>query len=114
MIWINGYQMPSPQHLEITQTDTLGKCQVNSCGNIVRDMLGVKKRITLRYRHLKDEDAKRIYALSDTEANIMFRYPDMDGLREIACRVAGRHMTLFRVEDGKSLWQDAVITLEEV
>ena len=114
MIWINEVLLPAPQGLEVQLTDTLGKSQVNALGQIVRDVLGAKRRITLRYQHVKGQDAEKIAQVARYTENVDVIYPDMEGNVQLKCRLASMQHRLYHLSQDESWWTDCVLVLEEV
>ena len=114
MIVLNGQTLPSPKEMEISWQETQGSRQVNALGGIVRDVLGVKKRISLTYVHVGDQAAKQLSAAIDPLENMTFTYPDMDGEHTLLVMCRSLQSSLYHKDQDGCVWADVKIILEEV
>lgn len=114
MIVLNGQALPAPKEMDISWQEVTGSRQVNALGNIVRDVLGVKKRISLTYVHVKDQVAKQLSAAIDPMENMTFTYPDMGGENTITVMCQSLQSSLYHKDQDGCVWADVRVILEEV
>lgn len=114
MIVLNGQSLPAPKEMDISWQEATGSRQVNALGGIVRDVLGVKRRISLTYVHVKDETAKQLAAVIDPMENMTLVYPDMGGENTITVMCRSLQSSLYHRDENGCVWADVKMVLEEV
>lgn len=79
MIKINGVKMPTPKSFKVDIEDLDGETERNALGDLVRDRITVKRKLSLEYGLLSMEEISMILkATSDIE--FLCEYPDcMEG-----------------------------------
>lgn len=114
MIVLNGQTLPSPKEMDVSWQEVTGTRQVNALGNIVRDVLGVKRRVRLHYAHIRDEAAKQLAQAIDPMNNMTLTYPDMEGEVTITVMCRSLQSSLYHKDAQGCVWADVDVILEEV
>jgi len=112
MITLNGQAVACPDSFGV-EFITADKSAFNARGDIVTDVLGVKRRVILCYRFI---DAQSLAALFDMlGGDVALRCPDPEegGQRNGVFMCTRRGTKDAVVIDGALWWRDAVIVLTE-
>ena len=107
MLSINGSAMPSPGAMQVAIEDVSGAVERTASGSAVRDFVGTRRRLKLRWGGLS---AKALAVLLRAVDGGFFEasFPDPVSGRqaEATCWCAARSMGVLRVQDGEPVWTD--------
>ena len=114
MIRINDVSLPPPTEYRLTYQDTLGLKQVNALGNVVRDVLGKKRRVQIGYKRMSGISASDLCTLVSPTSEMSVTCPSLMGDQTFLCRLGTMDCSLFHRENGQDDWADVTLVLEEV
>lgn len=78
MIKINGVAIATPKVFEVTVSDLDGESERNANGQLIRDRLAVKRKITLEWPSLTQaESSKLLNAVADVFFTVEFPDPQL-------------------------------------
>ncbi len=113
MIKIDGVTMPSPTELVVTIQDIDASAERNARGDLVRDRVNTKRKISVKYRMLTQTQAATILNAVDKEF-FSFTYPDpIAGEKTITAYVGDRQNTMYWHKKGEALWSELPLSIIE-
>lgn len=106
MLKINATTIATPKSLKVSISDLDGETNRNAKGNLIRDRIAVKRKISCEWAPL---NMNEVSALLQAVQNVFFavEYPDpMEGsLQTKTFYVGDRTMPLYREKSGIYLWE---------
>lgn len=107
MVKINGNAVPTPSVFRVSFEEVGGGQDRSAAGGAVKDFIGTRRRLKLRWAHLSAAALKGLLSAVDGaffEAS--FPDPATGGERVAECWCAARSMGVLRVTDGAPVWTD--------
>lgn len=104
---VNGETIPSPTEMKITLVE-VGSGDVRSAsGALVRDVLAVKRRLTLRWAHVAQAELSELLgAVSGTAFQAEYPDPVTRSTRTAMFRAGDVSAGVLRMADGIPIWTD--------
>lgn len=113
MIKIDGVVMPDPTEFVVTIQDIDASAERNARGDLVRDKVNTKRKISMKYRMLTQTQAATILNAVDKEF-FSFTYPDpVAGENTITAYVGDRQNTMKLYKNGEALWSEIPLSIVE-
>lgn len=113
MIKIDGVAMPTPAEFSVTIQDIDASAERNARGDLVRDKVATKRKISLKYQMLTQTQAATILRAVDKEF-FSFTYPDpVAGEKTITAYTGDRQNTMKLYQNGAVLWSELPLSIIE-
>lgn len=113
MLKINGVAVATPKKMEIDISDLDGETTRNANGNMIRDRIAVKRKISCEWPALTPAQSS---ALLNAVAGVFFtvEYPDpKDGRVTKTFYVGDRSTPMFRYKNGQPMWENLTMNFVE-
>lgn len=112
MITVNGQSIPSPDRFCV-EIFSIDKNTLSARGDILTDILGVKRRITLGYEFIDAQSLAFLFALVDGDVDLSCPDPQEGGQRGGKYLCSQRQTGAAAMVDGALWWRDASVVLTE-
>lgn len=112
MIKINGQDIKAPDGFNI-EILSLDKNLANARGDIISDIVGVKRRITIKYEFIDAESLAFIFSLFCGDVSLDFPDPVTGKNESGIFFCVKRQSAKTAVVDGKLWWEGAAAVLQE-
>lgn len=105
MLKINGTTIKTPSKMEIGLMDIDGETNRNARGEMIRDRIATKRKISCEWPAMSQSEASALLnAVKDTFFSIEFPDP-RDGIITKTCYVGDRSIPMYRNINGQILWE---------
>lgn len=105
MLKINGVSIATPKSFQVDVSDIDGETHRNAAGQLIRDRIAVKRKLSCEWPPLSQAQASRLLsAVSNVFFNV--EYPDpIQGVVTKTFYVGDRTIPMYRNIDGNILWE---------
>ncbi len=107
--------LPEPETLSVTVNDLdSDKSGRNQKGQMFRDRIAVKRKISCAFLPLSSSDMKKVLqAVSDQFFTIEYPDPMTGSNRSMTAYVGDRAVPIYIIKDGKPMWDSVTLSIVE-
>lgn len=113
MLRVNGAAMPAPSAMKVTVFDVSSGERRNAAGSAVMDRIAVKRRLELRWAHLRGEQLSALLQAMDGFFEVTYPDPQDGAIRSATCFCSERSADMLRMQEGEPLWIEVKMTWTE-